>query len=179
MQTNTHFCSYLAQFFVEWDMFQTNKKVKNKKKYFQTEVVEKIKRHILFSVTFFPISCRLWDKVEKYCRAGQATKTIWGMRIACWVTKATDTHSEYAILIAFPLQQLLHERASMLRYTRIACFVIVYINPIRQRQWKWESCFIPVLLFPQSVSFYQCSVLICTAIVLLSEVQAGERTWER
>ena len=22
---------------------------------------------------------------------------IWSMRIACWITKATDTHSEYAI----------------------------------------------------------------------------------
>ena len=31
------------------------------------------------------------------------------MRIACWIPKATDTHSEYAILIAFRLQQWLHE----------------------------------------------------------------------
>jgi len=32
------------------------------------------------------------------------------MRFACWITKATDTHSEYVILIAFPLQQYLYER---------------------------------------------------------------------
>ena len=25
--------------------------------------------------------------------------TIWRMRIACWVTKATNTHSEYVLLI--------------------------------------------------------------------------------
>jgi hypothetical protein len=25
------------------------------------------------------------------------------VRFACWITKATDTHSEYVILIAFPL----------------------------------------------------------------------------
>jgi len=37
------------------------------------EVVEKIKTHILCPVTFFRTSCRLWDNVEKYCRAGQAT----------------------------------------------------------------------------------------------------------
>jgi len=49
--------------------------------------------------------------------------TIWRMRIACWIPKATDTHSEYVIIIAFPLQQYLHERASMERYTHIACFV--------------------------------------------------------
>jgi len=40
---------------------------------FQTDVVEKIKIHILYSITFFPRkSCRLRDNVEKYCRAGQA-----------------------------------------------------------------------------------------------------------
>ena len=42
--------------------------------------------------------------------------TIWRMRIACWITKATNTHSQYAILIDFPLYQWLHERASTLRY---------------------------------------------------------------
>ena len=33
------------------------------------------------------------------------------MRNACWIPKATDTHSEYVILIAFPRQQWLRERA--------------------------------------------------------------------
>ena len=47
--------------------------------------------------------------------------TIWRMRIVCWITKATNTHSEYVILITFPLQQWLHERPSMLRHTYIAC----------------------------------------------------------
>ena len=31
------------------------------------------------------------------------------MRIACWIPKATDTHREYGILIALPLQQWLGE----------------------------------------------------------------------
>jgi len=35
--------------------------------------------------------------------------TIWRMRIACWIPKATNTHSEYVIPIAFPLQPLLHD----------------------------------------------------------------------
>jgi len=43
--------------------------------------------------------------------------TIWCMRFAFWIPKATYTYSEYVILIAFPLQQWLHERASMLRCT--------------------------------------------------------------
>jgi hypothetical protein len=55
--------------------------------------------------------------VEKYGTAGQATddNIIRRMRTACWVTKATYTHSEYAILTSFPRQQWLRERALMLR----------------------------------------------------------------
>ena len=43
--------------------------------------------------------------------------TTWSMRMECWITKATNTLSEYVILIVFPLQQWLKERASVLRYT--------------------------------------------------------------
>jgi len=58
--------------------------------------------------------------------------TIWRMRIAFWIPKATNTHSQYVILIAFPLQKWLHERASMLRYTYIVCLVIcmVYLTTV-------------------------------------------------
>jgi len=41
---------------------------------FQTKFVEKIKTHILYSITlFFRKSCLLWNNVEKYCRVRQAT----------------------------------------------------------------------------------------------------------
>jgi hypothetical protein len=36
--------------------------------------------------------------------------TIWRMRFACWVTKATDTHSDYLVILVFPRQQWLRER---------------------------------------------------------------------
>jgi hypothetical protein len=63
--------------------------------------------------------------MEKYGRTRQATddNIIRRMRFACWITKATDTHSEYVIFIGFELQQWLHERLSMLRYTYIDCLV--------------------------------------------------------
>jgi len=53
--------------------------------------------------------------------------TIWCLHIACWITthKATNTYSAYVILIAFPLQQWLHEHVSMLCYVYLACLVIV------------------------------------------------------
>ena len=56
-------------------------------------------------------------------RTVQYDSIIRRMRIACWILKATNTHSECAIFIPFLLQQWLHVRVSMLRYTYIACLV--------------------------------------------------------
>ena len=43
------------------------------------------------------------------------------------MTKSTDTHSDYVILTAFP-QQWLVERASVLRFTYLACLVRLFIT---------------------------------------------------
>jgi hypothetical protein len=42
------------------------------------------------------------------------------MRIACWIPKATNSHSEYVILTAFPLQPWMQERSLLIHYTYIA-----------------------------------------------------------
>ena len=47
------------------------------------------------------------------------------MRFACWTHEATDTHSEYVILIAVPRQQWSRERGFMLGLTYIDCLVTV------------------------------------------------------
>jgi hypothetical protein len=47
--------------------------------------------------------------------------TVWRMRIACWIPKAANTHSDSVMFSAFPVQQRLHERASLLCYAHIAC----------------------------------------------------------
>jgi hypothetical protein len=59
---------------------------------------------------------RLWDNVERYCRVRQATdgNTIWHMHFAYWILKATDTHSECVILLAFAHQQWLCKCTSVL-----------------------------------------------------------------
>jgi len=58
--TNIHFRSYLDEFYSEREMLQTN-------------VVDKIKTHILCSVNVFLKSRRLRDNVEKLDTAGRAT----------------------------------------------------------------------------------------------------------
>jgi len=47
---------------------------------------------------------------------------ILGMRTACSILCTLYTRSGYVIINAFPLQQWLHERASMLCYTYITWF---------------------------------------------------------
>jgi hypothetical protein len=92
---------------------------------FQKNVVDKIKTHISYSITFFENRSVYEIMWKKYGTARQATddNIIRRMRFARWVTKATDTHPEYVILIAFPRQQWLRERASLLGHTYIANLV--------------------------------------------------------
>jgi hypothetical protein len=76
---------------------------------FEAKVVKKIKTNILYLATSFRKSRLLRDDVENKVRYGPATdnnvQMIWCMRFACWITKATDAHIEYVILIDFPWQQ--------------------------------------------------------------------------
>lgn len=49
--------------------------------------------------------------------------TLHNMSFALLVTKATATHSEYVMRIAFTWQNSLRERAAMFRLKYIACVV--------------------------------------------------------
>ena len=79
----------------------------------------------MFNVLFFFFSenravCEItWKNIVE---PGTPQMT-WRMRIACWIPMAANTQSEYVIVTALPTQQLLHERASLLRCTSIACLL--------------------------------------------------------
>ena len=45
--------------------------------------------------------CRLWENVEEYSTANRPQLTMLSMRIACWIPKATNTHSEYVRLLFY------------------------------------------------------------------------------
>ena len=116
MKTNTHFWSHAAQS-LEWKMFQTND-------------VKKIKIRILRSITsFFPENRAVREEMWKnIVEPGRPQTTIWRMCIVCLILKAINTHSEYVILVAFPLQQWSHERASMLRHSYTICLVNIILS---------------------------------------------------
>jgi hypothetical protein len=81
-------------------------------------------KHILYSIIFSENS-EIMSK--NMVQPERRQLTAWRTHIACWIPKAKEAHSEYVIPIAFPLQQLLQERASMLRYTYIALCVCVCV----------------------------------------------------
>jgi len=92
----------------------------------EKKVVGKIETHSLCSITFFIFEysavCQI--TLENTVEPGRPQTTIQPMHNECWISKATKTLSEYVIFIAFPLQQWLHKRTSMLHYTYITRLVL-------------------------------------------------------
>jgi len=68
--------------------------------------------------------------VQKYGTLGQTTvdNVLWCTCFARWISKAVDTHPEYVILIAFPLQQWLCKHTLLLCYMYIACLLFMLLN---------------------------------------------------
>ena len=76
--------------------------------------------HFMFNNFFFSIIVPFVRKCVKIFRAGQATddNVIRRTRIACWITMATDTHSEF-----FLHCNMVARTRLTVRYTSIACLV--------------------------------------------------------
>jgi hypothetical protein len=90
--------------------------------------------------------------VEEYGRARPATEddVILRIRTACRIQTATNTRSEYTIVIAFPQQQWLREQNSKLRHTYVNCLIfrrvreiakttISFVTSVRPSAWNNSS----------------------------------------
>jgi hypothetical protein len=136
---------------------------------FQTKVVGKIKTHILCSITFFRKSCRLWDNVEKYGRARQATddNIIRRMRFACRITKATDTQYVAAYLLLFHGNNVMRTRLGITLY--VLCL---------SRWIPFESSFtIFQIKFLIAVLFFEHSSRVRRDAVSTDNYQRFEVAW--
>jgi len=71
------------------------------------KVAEEIKTHISCSITPPPppLENRATYEImwKNTVQLGRPQMKIWRMRIACCIPNASSSHSEYVILIAFPL----------------------------------------------------------------------------
>jgi hypothetical protein len=121
---------YIAEFFLELEMFRTN-------------VVGKIKAH-LFCNIFFPKIVRFEDNVKKFdstrqttdgniirhrkgamCvpgNEGKYTETL--IQYTDTLTQYKETLAQYLILIGFPREKWLRESISMLLYTTLRVLLI-------------------------------------------------------
>ena len=118
---------------------------------FQTKVVENMKKHTLWSISFFPPENRAVYEinVEKYCTAGQATETTeWHMRSAYWTPKAANTHR---ICVLFSTAtRVAQTRLSVMMYvqclSRCFCFASLHgsvrclpkLRPQKQELWQFS-----------------------------------------
>jgi hypothetical protein len=64
------------------------------------KIVGKNKTHILFSITFLKIRVFYEIVWKNSVEPEKIHMTIRRMRIACWIPKSTNIHSEYVIFIA-------------------------------------------------------------------------------
>jgi hypothetical protein len=110
---------------------------------FQAKVLEKIKIHILRTFENRAVYEIMWNNIVQ---PGRPQITIRRMRIVCWLTKATNIHSEYVIIIGFPRQQWLCYHASILRYTYHACLVIFY------RESANSTLFLSIIMLPSNTA---------------------------
>ena len=87
--------------------------------------------HFMCAIKFFFLkSWPLWDNVEKiwWSLTGHRWQysIIRRISLARWITKATNTHREYVIPIAFSRQKSLRERATVLRDTCLASLFFLF-----------------------------------------------------
>jgi len=78
----------------------------------------------MFNKVFFSKIVPFVREVENIVELNKQRMTIWCIRLACWIAKATNTHSKCVTRIAFPLQQWLHKRASILCHAYIASILL-------------------------------------------------------
>jgi len=65
--------------------------------------------------------------------------TTWHTRIACWITKATHTDSDYVILIPFPTATMAAQTRLNVSHTYINCLVVLLIEAIALTNTAFHS----------------------------------------
>jgi hypothetical protein len=97
------------------------------------------------SINLFPKILPFYEIMWKsMVQPDRPQTTIWRKRIACRITKLTNTYTQYVILVAIPLQQWLHERISTL-HLHVQClfclgFFMVAVFQMALVSWLYTVC---------------------------------------
>jgi len=88
------------------------------------QLIEEIKQNILCSINVFKKSCRLWDNMEKYCRARQATDDNMAHAHSMLDTKGYKHTLRICNTCCLSTATMfVHEHAPLLPYTYVVCLV--------------------------------------------------------
>jgi hypothetical protein len=154
MKTFSHLWEYLAEFFLEWEMFET-------------KVVEKIKTHIFFQ-WLFSESRAVYEIMSKNYVEPERPQMAKCRRFACWIIKATraqkhthtsaptlylpsppprtHTHTQVCNTYCFPRQEEFLERGSVLLCLFCPLYLQRMVLPLVgniawrkyiQSEWRW------------------------------------------
>jgi len=100
----------------------------------------------------------MWKNIVE---PGRPQITVWRVCSPCWIPKFKDMYSEYVKVIAFPLQQWMQERSSVLRYTFITCLIIhslrscpIFLFQKRPRHGLYRKTSVQMLHWILFVIFY-------------------------
>ena len=121
MKTNIHFLSYLTQFFLEWERFQT-------------EVVEKVKTYISYSVTFFRKLCVcvcvcvcVWEREREIM--WKNTVELDRPQMTCWTPEATGTTRICNTYCFSTAKTVVAQTYLSVTYMYIACRMLILRRP--------------------------------------------------
>ena len=112
IKTNTHFWSFLTQFFLELKNISEN-------------FVKKIESRFMLKKKYFRKSCRFWDNVEgkKYLQQDKTQMTILRMRVTCWYTKGHAQTNRISNIYCF-------STATKVAWTNPQYYVYTYIDSL-------------------------------------------------
>jgi hypothetical protein len=118
---SVHFRLYLPHFFLESEMFRTN-------------LSKNMKHNSVFSSLSPPLENRVFNEIIwKNVEPERPQMTIWRMRIACWITKDTNTHthSEYVMLIFSTAAMVARTQLGTLHIHCLSCYTLRFLVSVR------------------------------------------------
>jgi len=128
---------------------------------FWTTILEEIKTHFCSTSFLFENRTIYQIMLKNMVDPGRAQITIWRMRIACWITKATSTHLEYVIYIPFPVNNDFKNSSQ--------CYVIRTLS-VLFNILSSPSTHLPLFFPPKKSTFHVCSESFVAFIVIALNV---------
>ena len=102
------------------------------------------------------------------------------MRLACWIPKATNIHSEYVILIVFSRHKMVTQRSHNITFIRTLSVLImvhtVYrlINTLRKCLFEQQLVTLCCIELCKTFCYLYTRIIMCSLLAFISSRQNGQ-----